>query len=165
MTTATKFASTLDFDKGGVEVIGHDQARRYLFSNMFEVAARAKPWERIVVAKNLEFTVECARAEGDSPWYICGHDETALVMQGDLSIHFVEVDPVLRPAPTVNGAVTLATSPAGKAMGKTVLGRGHLALLPAGAAYQLRPRSLGVVLFQSTLGASSLERWADICQH
>jgi hypothetical protein len=36
MTIATKFSSTTDFDKGGVQIIGNDYPRRYLFSNMFD---------------------------------------------------------------------------------------------------------------------------------
>ena len=61
MSTVTCFASLDDYTKGSVEIIGDDAAPRYLFSNMFEVAKQAQPWERVVVAKNLEFTVECAR--------------------------------------------------------------------------------------------------------
>ena len=102
MSTATRFASTDDYVKGGVEIIGADSAPRYLFSNMFEVASKAQAWERVVVARNLEFTIECARAEGESPWFICAHDETCLVMQGDIDIHFIAAE--TRPAadsPTV----------------------------------------------------------------
>ena len=105
MSTATRFASMDDYARGGVEIIGADAAPRYLFSNMFEVASKSRPWERVVVAKNLEFTIECARADGDSPWYICAHDETCLVMQGELEIHFIAVDDAtLRPAAEQRGA-------------------------------------------------------------
>ena len=166
MSTATRFASTDDYAKGGVEIIGADAAPRYLFSNMFEVAKHAQPWERVVVAKNLEFTIECARAEGDSPWYVCAHDETCLVMQGALEIHFVALsDQALLPAADAQGARRLASTPAGANMGFVRLERGHMALLPANAAYQLRPKNLGVVLLQSIEGAESLQRWAAICQH
>jgi hypothetical protein len=166
MSTATRFASIDDFVKGGVEIIGNDGAPRYLFSNMFEVAKQSRPWERVVVAKNLEFTIECARAEGDSPWFLCSHDETCLVMQGQIDIHFLalaEADVQHNTAPV--GAVQLASAPAGTKMGYVSLQRGHLALLPAGAAYQLRPKNLGVVLLQSLAGPQSLQRWAAICQH
>ena len=163
MTTATKFASVSDFEKGGGEVIGNDQPRRYLFSNLFDVAAKSQPWERVVVAKNLEFTIECARAEGESPWYLSGHDETVLVMEGTLAVHFVQ--PAVVPGGAGNGATRLSGTPSGKVMGHVRLQAGHLALLPAGAAYQIRPAGLCVVLFQSLLGAESIERWAEICQH
>ena len=166
MTTPTHFASIENYDKGGVEIVGDDSPKRYLFSNMFEVAGRAAAWERVVVAKNLEFTVECTRAEGDSPWYIASHDETALAMQGEMEVHFVEPDnPALTPSADKQGAVQLEGEPAGANMGYVEMGRGHMALLPAGAAYQIRPALLGVVLFQSIDGDESVERWADICQH
>lgn len=166
MATATRFASTADFVKGGVEITGSDDPRRYLFSNMFEVANRSAPWERVVIAKNLEFTIECVRAEGDSPWFICGHDETALLMQGELVIQFVKpADPKLVPAAERGGAVRLAATPGGIDMGYVELARGHLALLPAGAAYCMRPHGLGVILIQSIAGELSIERWAEICQH
>jgi len=166
MSTATRFASMDDYIKGSVEITGDDAAPRYLLSNMFEVAKQSQPWERVVVAKNLEFTVECARAEGDSPWYICAHDETCLVMQGDMEIHFIAAsDGSVKPAAEQAGAVRLAAAPAGAKMGHVCLARGHMALLPANAAYQLRAKNLGVVLLQSIEGAESLQRWAAICQH
>lgn len=166
MTTATRVAATGDFAKGGVEIIGDEQARRYLFSNMFEVAEKSAAWERVVIAKNLEFTIECVRAEGESPWYICAHDETALSMQGEIEIHFIAPDDGnVRPGKDHAGAVRLGTAPDGKPMGWVRLQRGHMALLPAGAAFQLRAPALGVVLVQSILGDESIERWAEICQH
>ncbi len=166
MSTATRFASIDNFVKGGVEIIGNDAAPRYLFSNMFEVARQSRPWERVVVAKNLEFTIECARAEGDSPWFLSSHDETCLVMQGEIDIHFVALtEAERRSSAAPSGAVRLAGAPAGTKMGHVSLQRGHLALLPAGAAYQLRPKNLGVVLLQSQQGPQSLQRWAQICQH
>lgn len=166
MSTATRFASIEDFVKGSVEIIGNDAAPRYLFSNMFEVAKQSLPWERVVVAKNLEFTIECARAEGNSPWFLCSHDETCLVMQGDIDIHFLALTAAeahYQAAPA--GAVQLTAAPAGTNMGYVSLQRGHLALLPAGAAYQLRAKTLGVVLLQSLQGPQSQQRWATICQH
>ena len=133
---------------------------------MFEVAANAAAWERVVVARNLEYTIECARAEGTSPWYICAHDETALAMQGNIEVHFIRPDDAGRvPAKDHPGAVRLAGEVPGRAMGWVRLGRGHMALLPAGAAYQFRAVNVGVLLLQSVLGDESIERWAEICQH
>ena len=166
MTNPTRFASTDDYVKGGVEIIGDESAPRYLFSNMFEVAAKSAPWERVVVAKNLEFTIECARAEGDSPWYVCAHDETVLCMQGRLTVHFVKpANAGIVPADDHPGAVRLDGAADGQVMGHVELSRGHMALLPAGAAYQFRATELSVLLLQSVLGDESLERWAEICQH
>lgn len=165
MTTATRFASLDNFEKGSVEITGSDSAKRYLFSNMFDVAKAAQPWERVIIAKNLEFTIECARAEGTSPWYVCAHDETVLSMQGEMTIHFVQpADAGLLASAQPSGATKLAIEPAGKTMGWVKVTRGHLTLLPAGAVYQIRPQSLGVLLFQSEQGAESIARWAAICQ-
>lgn len=166
MPVATQFASTDNYARGGVTIIGDEQASRYLFSNMFDVAAKSAPWERVVIAKNLEYTIECVRAERTSPWYICAHDETALVMQSEVEVHFVKPQQdSLTPASEHPGAVRLNEQPDGPAMGWVKLSRGHMALLPAGAAYQFRAAGVGVILLQSLLGDESIERWADICQH
>ncbi|MFT4561893.1 MAG: hypothetical protein ACI9BW_001635 [Gammaproteobacteria bacterium] len=165
MSAQTSFGSIHDYAKGGVEITGKDEPSRYLFSNMFEVAANAKPWERIVVAKNLEFTIEVARAEGNSPWYTCAHDETALLMEGAMEVHFVQpTDAKVLASEDSEGAVRLAIEPQGAKMGHVVAAQGHLTLLPAGSAYQFLPSTLGVVLIQSALGEESVEKWADIVQ-
>ena len=49
-------------------------------------------------------------------------------------------------------------------MGRIRAGRGHLTLLPAGAAYRFSAEAPGVVLFQSIDGPLTIERWAEICQ-
>lgn len=165
MSANTVFASTENYNKGGVEITGKEEASHYLFSNMFDVAANAAPWERIVVAKNLEFTIECMRAEGESPWFICAHDETALLMQGKMSTRFVQADDssILPPADK-DGAILLNGTPTGKTMGHVNASRGHLTLLPANAAYQFNASEVSVVLIQSVLGEVSVEKWAQICQ-
>ena len=87
-------------------------------------------------------------------------------MQGEMEIHFIAVsDANTKPAADSSGAIRLAGTPVGAKMGHVVLERGHMALLPANAAYQMRARSLGVVLLQSIEGAESVQRWAAICQH
>ena len=63
----TKFGSLDSFDKGGVELV-NDDARHYAFSNVFEVASRSKPWEKVAVGKNMEYVLEAVRAEGVSEW-------------------------------------------------------------------------------------------------
>ena len=165
MTANTVFASTENYVKGGVEITGKEDPSHYLFSNMFDVAAKAQPWERVVIAKNLEFVIECVRAEGSSPWYVCAHDETALLMQGSMSCHFIQPsDNGVLPADDVEGAVLLDAEPSGKTMGYVKAQRGHLSLLPANAAYQFRADEVSVILIQSVLGNVSVEKWADICQ-
>jgi hypothetical protein len=44
----TRFGSLDDYEKGGVEIIS-DDPRNYAFSNVFDVASRARPWEKIAV--------------------------------------------------------------------------------------------------------------------
>ena len=164
MNAQTKFGSLEHFEKGGIDITGRDTPGRSLFSNMFEVASNASPWARTVVAKNLEFTIEVSRTEGASPWYICAHDETVLMMDGTLEVHFIKpANETVIPPADKEGAVRLDAEPAGAVMGHVAATRGHLVLLPAGAAYQLRAASPGVVLYQSVLGEESIEKWAEIC--
>jgi len=47
----TRFGSLDHYEKGGVEVI-NDDARNYVFSNVFEVASKAKPFEKIAVGSS-----------------------------------------------------------------------------------------------------------------
>jgi len=160
---ATKFGSLENYEKGGVYAI-NDNPKYYVFSNVFDVASKSKPYERVVVGLNVKYTIEAARAEGDSPWYACSHDEAALVMDGEIEIHMIKPDKPLVPE-TKEGAVKLAGPPAGRKMGWVKASRGHMALLPKGSAYQFRnSKKPGVVLIQSILGDCSLERWAEICQ-
>ena len=50
----TRFGSLDDYEKGGVEVI-NDDPRNYAFSNVFDVATKAKPYEKVAVAKNMQY--------------------------------------------------------------------------------------------------------------
>ncbi len=48
----TRFGSLEDYEKGGIELID-DDPKHYAFSNMFEVASAAKPYEKVAVGKNM----------------------------------------------------------------------------------------------------------------
>ena len=72
-------------------------------------------------------------------------------------------DPAAVPAGT-QGSVALPGTPKGKKMGVVRARRGHMTLLPAGAAYQFHAARPGVVLLQTLAGRDTVERWADICQ-
>src|SRR5262249_55605967 len=85
MTFQTRFGSLADFHKGGVEAID-DDPRHYVFSNVFDVASRSKPWERVCVAKNFEYVIEAASARGDSPYWTARHDEFVLCMDGEVEV-------------------------------------------------------------------------------
>jgi hypothetical protein len=158
----TVFGSLHNYQKGGVEIID-DDPRNYVFSNVFEVAEKSKPYERVAVGKNFEYVIEALRAEGTSPWYACAHDEFALVMDGKVEVRLLKPEKPLVAADKP-GAVALAAAPAGRKMGRVVAGRGHMTLLPKGSAYQFHADQASVVTIQTIQGDVTIERWADICQ-
>ena len=123
----TKFGSLDDYNKGGIDLID-DEAKHYAFSNMFEVASHAKPWEKIAVGKNMEYVLEVIRAEGTSEWRTCAHDEFPLCMDGEVTVELVKLDTPLAPAGK-NGSIAVDGEPVGKPMGRIVLRQG-----PHGAA-------------------------------
>jgi hypothetical protein len=114
------------------------QANYYAFSNVFEVAEKAKPpYERVTVGKNLEYVVEALRAEGDSPWHACAHDEFALVMDGKVEVR-------LRPLPT-DGAIAPTGAHRARQVTRVIARRGDMALLPHGSAYQFHAERPSIV--------------------
>lgn len=161
----TEFGSLNDYRKGGVEVID-DDPRNYLFSNVFEVAATSEAYERVAVGKNFEYVIEAARAEGVSSWYSCPHDEFALCLDGKVEIHLIKLDrPEDHVDPEGDGAVRIDDEMvSGRKMGRIVLGRGHMAALPTGAAYRFQADQPSVILFQTIEGEVTVQKWASICQ-
>ena len=160
----TNFGSLSHWEKGRAEIIS-GSVKHYVFSNMFDVASRSRPYEKVVVGKNLEYVLETLRAEGTSPWYACAHDEFAICMDGEVEVHFVKLDNPQQAAPPAGkGAVLVKGEPEGRKMGSVTLKRGHQALLPVGAAYQLRALKTGVIMMQTLLGVLSLEKWSEICE-
>jgi hypothetical protein len=158
----TRFGSLEHFEKGGIQVI-NDDPKNYVFSNVFEVASQAEPYEKIAVGKNLKYVLEAIRAEGTSPWYAASHDEAAIVMDGEVEIRLVKLDAQLV-ADDREGTTMLEGNPQGRKMGHIVARRGHMALLPKGAAYQFHAAQPGVILLQTIQGDLTLARWKDICQ-
>ena len=160
----TQFGSLQHYDKGGVQPIS-DDVRNYAFSNCFEIAGKSKAYEKVVFGQNQIYVLEALRAEGESPWYTCAHDEFALVMDGDVEVHLVKLG-VSQTVPdeNKNGAIRVEGAPQGQAMGWMRLKRGHQALLPKNTAYRFRTAKPGVVVLQTCKGDLSVERWADICQ-
>lgn len=160
----TQFGSLERFEKGGVQVID-DNVRHYAFSNCFEIASKSAPYEKVVFGQNQIYVLEALRAEGSSPWYTCAHDEFALVMDGEVEIHLVQLAAEQTvPDTEHNGAVLVKGEPRGAKMGWMKLKRGHQALLPKNTAYQFRSAKPGVVILQTCKGDLSVERWAEICQ-
>ncbi|MGJ7542418.1 hydroxyquinol 1,2-dioxygenase [Variovorax sp. LT1R16] len=161
----TKFGSLKQYEKGRVEPIA-DDVRHYAFSNCFEIANHSAPYEKVVFGKNQIYVLETLRAEGVSPWYTCAHDEFALVMDGAVEVHLVQLDSAQSVQDAdKNGAVMVQGEPVGKKMGWMKLSRGHQGLLPKNTAYQFRtPGEPGVIVLQTCKGELSVEKWADICQ-
>ena len=163
MEHRTRFGSLRSYEKGGVDVI-HDDAKNYVFSNIFDVASKARPYEKVAVGKNIEYVIEAIRAEGTSGWRAPAQDEFALVMDGEVEIRLLKLDnPQVVPAGT-QGSIALTGTPAGRRMGVVRARRGHMTLLPVGAAYQFHAAQPGVVLLQTLAGQDTVERWAEICQ-
>jgi hypothetical protein len=158
----TVFGSLDSYAKGGVEVI-NDDPKYYAFSNIFEVAAGAAPYEKVAVGKNLEYVLEAIRAEGTSSWRATPHDEFALVMDGSVAIELLDPTEELVD-PEASGSIGLATEPDGRRMGTVRAGRGHMTLLPAGKAYRFVAERPAVILLQTIEGPDTVYKWADICQ-
>jgi hypothetical protein len=162
MRRNTRFGSLDHYEKGGVQAI-NDDPRNYVFSNIFEVAANAEPYEKVAVGKNLKYVLEAIRADGTSPWYAASHDEAAIVMDGEVEIRLVKLEEKFV-AEDHEGTTLLEGNPRGKKMGRIIARRGHMALLPKGAAYQFHTAKPGVILLQTIRGDLTAERWKDICQ-
>ena len=160
MAYQTMFGSLGSYEKGTIEL--NDDLKHYAFSNVFEVAGKSKPFERVAVAKNIEYVAEVMKVDGGSPWYVAPHDEFAVVMDGEIEFNFVKLDPAQAPAGG-QGAKKLPSQPNGQKMGKVRARRGHQVLLPAGAAYQLTAKSPSVAIIQTLLGPETVERWSEIC--
>src|SRR5262245_35202211 len=157
----TKFGSLEHYEKGTVEVID-DDPKHYAFSNIFEVASNAKPWEKIADGKNMQYVLEVLRAEGASEWRAGADDEFLTIMDGEVTGELAKpATPLADPAK--DGSVGIDGEPAGRPMGRIVLRRGHMALLPAHSAYRFSAERPSVILLQTILGEDTIERWAEIC--
>lgn len=159
----TRFGSLNHYEKGGVEII-NDDPKHYVFSNIFEVASMSKPYEKVAVGKNMQYVIEAIRAEGTSEWRAAAHDEFALVMDGEVEIRLLKLDDPSSVPPQKEGSIRLPGNPAGRKMGLVKARRGHMALLPVGAAYQFHADRPGVILLQTMAGDDTQYRWAAICQ-
>jgi hypothetical protein len=164
MTTYTTVFGSLDnYTKGTIDIID-DDPKRYAFSNVFEVASTAQPYEKVAVGKNRQFVVEAIRAEGTSEWRTSPHDEFALVMDGEVEIRLRKLGADDLGPTAARGSNALAGPPSGPPMGRVVAKRGHMTLLPVGAAYQFHAASPSVILLQTQEGPDTVYRWAEIIQ-
>lgn len=160
----TIFGSLKDYEKGGVQIID-DDAKRYVFSNVFDVAATNAAYERIAVGKNFEYVIEAARAEGESPWYCANHDEFVTCMDGAIRVDLRKLaDDHTYIDTETDGAHQLATEPNGQVMGYFILRRGHMGLLPVGSAYRFSAPKASVMIIQTIDGPVTQHKWDTICQ-
>jgi hypothetical protein len=157
----TRFGSLLDYHKGTVELVD-DDPKHYAFSNIFEVANNSKAYEKVAVAKNMEYVLEAVRAEGTSEWRTAAHDEFALVLDGEVEVRLVKLDEPLVPADR-RGSVAIEGEPAGRRMGRIIARRGHMALLPANCGYQFHAGVASAVLMQTIAADDTVYRWSEIC--
>jgi len=128
----------------------------YASSNLFDVAAWARPWERIPVGRTGMAVLEVVRATGISPWFANARDESVLVLDGDIVIQYKRpnVPPV---PPGYAAAVRLQQEPTGDRMGWIRARRGHLARLPIGVAYEFRAIGGPGILLIQTNAADSVD--------
>jgi hypothetical protein len=166
-TYRTVFGSVDKFEKGSMEII-NDDPKHYVYSNIFEVVARAKPYEKVAVAKNLEYVIEAIRAEGRSRWMACAHDEFVVVMDGEVEVELVKLARGGAGAGDAggggkSGSVHVDGEPLGPRMGRIRLKRGHQALLPKGAAYRFNAARPSAMIQQTQKGDLTVEKWGEIC--
>src|SRR5918999_1732637 len=159
----TKFGSLDHYEKGRVEVID-DEPHHYAFSNVFEVAARSRPYEKVAVGQNRQYVLEAIRAEGTSGWRTASHDEFALVMDGEVEIRVRQLSEGQQAPADLEGSIAVDGEPGGAPMGWVKARRGHMTLLPAGAAYQFHANRPSVILMQTIEGRDTVYRWAEIIQ-
>jgi quercetin dioxygenase-like cupin family protein len=158
----TKFGSLDHYEKGTLEIID-DDPKHYTYSNMYEVATISKPYEKVAVGKNMEYVLEVLRAEGTSGWRTAAHDEFAIVVDGEVEVRLIKLeDPSV--GPEQKGSVALSGEPKGQKMGFVKAGKGHMVLLPTGAAYQFHADKPGVILLQTLESPDTVYKWAEICQ-
>lgn len=161
----TEFASIDEYDSGSVTIISQDDPKNYVFSNMYEVAAKSAPNDRVAIAKNFEYVIESMRAEGTSPWYTAAHDEFAVAMDHPVTVELVKLaDPDAVVDPESEGAHQLDGDPVGAKMGTIKLGLGHMALLPVGAAYRFVAEAPSTLMIQTIDGPVTQHKWAEFCK-
>lgn len=161
----TDFAAIDEYDSGKITVISQDNKKNYVFSNMYEVAAKSAPFERVAVAKNFEYVIESMRAEGQSGWFAAAHDEFAVAMDYQITVELLKLDdPDNVVDPESEGGHAIEGTPAGKKMGTIKLSRGHMALLPVGAAYRFTADNPATVMIQTIDGPVTQHKWSQFCQ-
>jgi len=149
--------SMAQYSKGGVDIVDpRENVKRYVYSNVYEIGARAKPYEKLAVAKNGPYVIECVVAEGIMPqWRLQPHDEFLLCLEGEVRVDFIEPRTEL-PSGGHNEVP-------GEEMGYIILREGNLCLLPKGIAYQFNASRRSLLLQQAKQSADTVFAWEEIC--
>ena len=159
----TEFGSIDDYRSGGVMAID-DDPKNYVFSNIFDVAAKSAPYERVAVGKNFEYVIEAIRAEGTSDWYTCAHDEFILAMDYEIKVEVMKLDdPDAVVDPESEGRENRGRS-CGQAHGLGQAQSRSYGILPVGSAYRITSANPATAIFQSVEGKETIQRWAQICR-
>jgi hypothetical protein len=105
------------------------------------------------------------RAEGTSGWFASSHDEFILCMDGKIEVHLVKLaSPETAVDMKLSGAQSVRGDVDGRKMGRLILGRGHMGLLPKGAAYRFQAEQPAAAMIQTIDGPLTVQKWSEICQ-
>jgi hypothetical protein len=145
------------FAKGGVEVVDpKENVKRYIYSNVYEIGAKATPYEKLAIAKNGPYVVECIVAEGIMPrWHLQPHDEFIVCLEGEVRVDFIAPRTELPPGGHDHVP--------GEEMGYIIVREGNLCLLPKGMAYRFNAARRSLLLQQAKQSVDTVLRWEQIC--
>jgi len=146
------------FAKGGVDIVDpREHVKRYVYSNVYEIGARAKPYQKLAVAKNGPYVIECIVAEGVMPqWRLQPHDEFLVCLEGEVRVDFIE--------PRTELPAGGHTEVPGEEVGYIIIREGNLCLLPKGIAYKLSASRRSLLLQQAKQSADTVFAWEEICE-
>jgi hypothetical protein len=151
-------ASMAHYSKGEVDIVDpRENLKRYVYSNVYEIGARAKPYEKIAVAKNGPYVIECVVAEGAmAQWRLQPHDEFIVCLEGEVRVDFIE--------PRAEIAAGAHTDVPGESMGYIIVREGNLCLLPKGMAYKFSAGKRSLLLQQAKQSDGTIFAWETICE-
>jgi len=145
------------YTKGGVDIVDpSENVKRYVYSNVYEIGAQAKPYEKLAIARNGPYVIECIVAEGSMPqWRVQPHDEFILCLEGEVRVDFIEPRAEVPP-----GAHTQVP---GEDVGYIIVREGNLCLLPQGTAYKFSAPRRSLLLQQTKQSDDTVLAWERIC--
>jgi quercetin dioxygenase-like cupin family protein len=150
-------ATMAQHEKGGVDIVDpRENVKRYVYSNVYAIGARAQPYQKLAVAKNGPYVVECIVAEGVMPqWRLQPHDEFLVCLEGEVRVEFIE--------PRVELPAGGHSEVPGEAVGHIIMREGNLCLLPKGIAYKFSAGHRSLLLQQTKQSEDTVFDWENIC--